>query len=181
MYANNNPYRYIDTDGQIPVDTVWDAVSIVYDISKMTYGYFTNNPRLVKDGATDFAGDIVALFLPYVPAGSTKLARTAINAVTFTQQQLAKKFKHAPDFGVNTAKKNPNTYAKFEAAIKDHLSDAATKQKGTYGFVEDSKVFFNSKTNNVVVVDKTNNFVTGFKLSPGTKQFENYKKNGLLR
>lgn len=54
-------------------------------------------------------------------------------------------------------------------------------QKGTYGFVKDSKVFFNSNTNNAVVLDKAGDFVTGFKLSPGTKQFENFMNNGLLR
>ena len=41
----------------------------------MTYGYVTNNPKLVQDGATDLAGDTTALFIPYVPAGSTKAAR----------------------------------------------------------------------------------------------------------
>ncbi|MBE4608851.1 adhesin [Vibrio navarrensis] len=63
----------------------------------------------------------------------------------------------------------------------NHLDDSATVPKGTYGLVEESKVFFNSNTNNAVVLDGSGNFVTGFKLSPGTKQFENYMKNGLLR
>ncbi|WP_409457144.1 hemagglutinin repeat-containing protein [Pseudomonas oryzihabitans] len=99
----------------------------------------------------------------------------------FTQRQLDKKFKHASDFGVITTKKNPETLAQFESAIKAHMSDAATVQKGTYGFVKDSKVFFNSATNNVVVVDGAGNFVTGFKLAPGTQQFDNFMKNGILR
>lgn len=102
-------------------------------------------------------------------------------AANFSQKQLAKKFKHASDFGVKTTKKNPKTIAEFQSAITNHLGDAATVQKGTYGFVKDSKVFFNPKTNNTVVLDKTGDFVTGFKLSPGTKQFENFMNNGVLR
>ncbi|ASA58314.1 adhesin [Vibrio gazogenes] len=94
---------------------------------------------------------------------------------------MAKKFKHASDFGVNTTKKNPQTLAEFQNAITSHLDDATTVQKGTYGFVNDSKVFFNPNTNNVVVLDSVGDFVTGFKLSPGTPQFENFMNNGLLR
>ena len=67
-----------------------------------------------------------------------------------TQKQLDKKFKHAIDFGVITTMKNPQTLAQYEAAIKNHMNDIATIEKGVYGFVKDSKVFFNSKTNNAV-------------------------------
>ncbi|MEX5361021.1 colicin D domain-containing protein [Pseudomonas guariconensis] len=98
-----------------------------------------------------------------------------------TQRQLDKKFKHASDFGVVTTRKNPETLAQFESAIKTHMGSTDTVQQGTYGFVKDSKVFFNSSTNNVVVVDAVGNFVTGFKLAPGTQQFENFIKNGVLR
>lgn len=94
---------------------------------------------------------------------------------------MAKKFKHASDFGVNTTKKNPQTLTEFQNAITSHLGDAATTQKGTYGFVKDSKVFFNSNTNNAVVLDNAGSFVTGFKLMAGTPQFENFITNGLLR
>src|SRR5690606_14123679 len=100
---------------------------------------------------------------------------------SITQKQLDKKFKHASDFGVVTTKKNPETLAQFESAIKAHMSSTATVQQGTYGFVKDSKVFFNSTANNAVVVDGAGNFVTGFKLAPGTQQFENFIKNGVLR
>lgn len=97
------------------------------------------------------------------------------------QKQLDKKFKHASDFGVVTTKKNSETLAQYESAIKAHMSATATTQQGTYGFVKNSKVFFNSTTNNAVVLDASGNFVTGFKLSPGTQQFDNYIKNGVLR
>nr|WP_310889555.1 colicin D domain-containing protein [Pseudomonas sp. 2hn] len=42
-------------------------------------------------------------------------------------------------------------------------------------------MFFNSTTNNAVVLDASGGFVTGFKLSPGTQQFDNFVKNGVLR
>ena len=100
---------------------------------------------------------------------------------TFSQKQLGKKFKHAIDFGINTTKKNPTTLNQFKDAMIAHLHNSSTIQKGTYGFVKDSKVFFNDKTNNVVVLDKLGNFVTGFKLIPGDKQYIKYMTEGYLR
>ncbi|WP_182111127.1 hemagglutinin repeat-containing protein [Comamonas testosteroni] len=98
-----------------------------------------------------------------------------------SQQQLDKKFKHASDFGVITTKKNPDTLNQFGAAIESHMKSPSTIAHGTYGFVKDSKVFFDPQTNNAVILDGKGIFVTGFKLSPGTPQYENYMKNGVLR
>ena len=100
---------------------------------------------------------------------------------SISQKQLDKKFKHAEDFGIHTTKKNPQTLKQFEKAVKDHMNNPATIQKGNYGFVEGSKVFFNTQTQRIVVLDKSGNFVTGFKIKPGTDQYINYFKNGVLR
>ncbi|MDF7670427.1 colicin D domain-containing protein [Orbaceae bacterium ESL0721] len=102
-----------------------------------------------------------------------------LNAIEL--KQLDRKFKHAVDFDIITTKKNAETINQFEAAIKNHMNDISIISHGTYGFMKDSRVFFNPNTNNVVVLDKFGNFVTGFKLVPGTSQYENYMKNGVLR
>ncbi|QKV90206.1 adhesin [Pantoea ananatis] len=101
--------------------------------------------------------------------------------VAFSAKQLDKKFKHAIDFDITTTKKNPETIKQFETAIKNHMADKATFEKGTYGFVKDSKVYFNPTTNNAVVIDKSGEFITGFKVTPGTPQYDNFMKNGVLR
>jgi hypothetical protein len=95
--------------------------------------------------------------------------------------QLDRKFKHAPDFGVVTTKKNPSTVAQFGEAIQDHLTSPNTIQKGTYLPTPNSVVYYNPTTNNVVVLKPTGEFVTGFKIRPGSDQFANYFKNGALR
>lgn len=69
----------------------------------------------------------------------------------------------------------------YETAIKNHLNDKSTSENGTYGFVKDSRVFFNPNTNNAVAIDKSGEFITGFKVIPGTPQYDNYMKNGVLR
>ncbi|NIJ74062.1 MULTISPECIES: hemagglutinin repeat-containing protein [unclassified Xanthomonas] len=104
-----------------------------------------------------------------------------LREILASSKQLDKKFKHASDFGVGTSKKNPQTLEQFKLELERHMKAQATVEHGTYGFVKDSRVFFNPDTNNVVVVDAKGNFVTGFKLDPGSLQFENFIKNGVLR
>ncbi|MBK0413504.1 hemagglutinin repeat-containing protein [Chromobacterium haemolyticum] len=96
-------------------------------------------------------------------------------------RQLDKKFKHAPDFGIVTTKKNPSTLKDFEVAITAHMNDKNTVRQGTYGLMKESKVYFNPVTNNAVVLDGSGSFVTGFNVKAGSPQYENYIKNGVLR
>ncbi|MDY4282989.1 hemagglutinin repeat-containing protein [Xanthomonas sp. LF06-19] len=101
--------------------------------------------------------------------------------LTASFEQLRDKFKHAVDFGIIEARKNPQTVEQFRLALERHMNSPDTVENGTYGFSKGSRVFFNAQTNNVVVVDDQGSFVTGFKLYPGSRQFENFIKNGVLR
>ncbi len=102
--------------------------------------------------------------------------------ITFSTKQLDKKFKHAKDFGVETSKKNPQTLKEYEDALNAHMNDPATIQNGTYVHSPGSTVHYNANTNNVIVVDKGGNFLSGWKLDPTapTKQFSDYINSGKL-
>ena len=107
---------------------------------------------------------------------------TAISALaTFTTQQLESKWKHAADFGIMTPKRNPSTLAQYQAAIESHLGQIATIQNGTYLYVPGSKVFYNPNTNLVVILDKDDAFVSGWKLAPGSPQWTKLINDGVLR
>ena len=101
--------------------------------------------------------------------------------ISFSTKQLEKKFKHAEDFGVVTTKKNPETLKQFQQAVQSHMDDPKTYRHGTYLLVPDSIVYFNSTTNNIAVFSKGGEFISGWKLAPGTPQFDNFIKNGVLR
>ncbi|MFC0228390.1 colicin D domain-containing protein [Serratia aquatilis] len=98
----------------------------------------------------------------------------------YTRKQLDKKFKHAIDFGINDTKKNCETLTKFRDALEAHLADKGMVEKGTYRREKGSKVFFNTKTNNVVVLDKDGVFITTWHLTPGSPKYNNYINTGVL-
>ncbi|HBY9812249.1 TPA: S-type pyocin domain-containing protein [Klebsiella aerogenes] len=98
----------------------------------------------------------------------------------FTRRQLQKKYKHAIDFGINDTKINSETLAKFKREIESHLTDKHTVERGTYRREKDSKVYYNPNTDNVVVLDKNGDFVSGWHLVPGSPQHVNYIKTGVL-
>ncbi|MGQ0595513.1 MAG: RHS repeat domain-containing protein [Gammaproteobacteria bacterium] len=58
-YGNNNPYKYVDPDGRVLVDTIWDFGNVVYDVANGNWG--------------DAAIDAGAMLIPFVPAGISKL------------------------------------------------------------------------------------------------------------
>ena len=91
-YAWNSPYRYNDPTGEVPLDTTFDAASIGYDIVKIGFGYFTGNPQLVTDGVIDLGTDTAAFFIPYVPAGSSKIAR-ALNKNVEVPRSVSTQFE----------------------------------------------------------------------------------------
>ncbi|PXW48287.1 colicin D domain-containing protein [Dickeya zeae] len=148
----------------------WSAVA-----GTLTQAYDGNQAGLEATG-----GILASILLPGKKVPDVNVGALS-ESVAFSAKQLDKKFKHAEDFGVVTTKKNSGTIAEYQTAIKSHLDDKSTYEHGTYLLVPESKVFFNPQTNNVVVVDKSGNFVSGWKLDPQTKQYENFINNGTLR
>ena len=98
----------------------------------------------------------------------------------FTRSQLQAKFKHAKHFGVVDKNQNNLNLLKFRNAINEHLSDQDTVEKGTYHHAKKSKVFNNSRTQNVVVLTEGGKFLSGWHLKKNTEQYDNYINGGAL-
>ncbi|BGE61738.1 HNH nuclease [Pseudomonas aeruginosa] len=99
----------------------------------------------------------------------------------FTRRQLQKKFdSHKYDFGLGEKSANNGTLAEFRDKILEHLADPATVEKGTYHSEVKSKVHYNARTNIVVIIGEDGMFVSGWRIEPGTDQYNFYMKNEVL-
>jgi hypothetical protein len=54
---------------------------MAYDIAKFVVGTISTNRNLVHEGKIDLAVDTIAAAIPFAPAGLTKAARVAANAM----------------------------------------------------------------------------------------------------
>nr|WP_052451060.1 S-type pyocin domain-containing protein [Pseudomonas batumici] len=104
----------------------------------------------------------------------------SLDSGIFTRVQLQAKYKHAKNFGVMDINQNNDSLRKFRDAIKAHLEDKDTVEKGSYHHAKNSKVYFNPKTNNVVILTKDGKFLSGWQLKEGTDQHKNYMNGGVL-
>jgi RHS repeat-associated protein len=85
-YGNNNPYRYKDPDGNIPIDTILDVGSIIWDAGRglgaaaaYAHGAITGNQSLkavagegLRETGVDLGLSVGAALTPYVSAGMVK-------------------------------------------------------------------------------------------------------------
>jgi Colicin D len=103
--------------------------------------------------------------------------------VNILSPQLNKKWKHRSDFGIKTPRNNPSALdlAYYRQAIVSQLRSPQTIAYGTYQRVPGSKVYFNPITNLAVILDREGNFVSGFRLLPGSAQFRHFINEGVLR
>ena len=68
-YTHNNPIKFVDPDGNIPLETIWDAANVSLGVSSLI-----SNVKQGKIGAAVVDGlgvivDAAATVVPYVPGG----------------------------------------------------------------------------------------------------------------
>ncbi len=76
-YCLWNPIVLHDPDGEIPVETIWDILNVAYDLGAAAYCKIQGDDAGAKEHMNDAALDLVAVAIPYVPAGDSKVVRLA--------------------------------------------------------------------------------------------------------
>ena len=66
-YTHNNPIKYIDPDGNIPVETVWDAANVALGVSTLIDNIKQGNVGAAVVDGLGVIVDAAATVVPYVP------------------------------------------------------------------------------------------------------------------
>ena len=91
--------------------------------------------------------------------------------VTFGNEQLRKKFKHAPAFGVDIGP-SPEGLRAFEAAMRLHLSSSdAVVRRGTFRGMRRVVLFVGQTSGRLVMTSETGEFISAWQL--GNAQLHN--------
>jgi RHS repeat-associated protein len=131
-YGLNNPYRFTDPDGRIPIDTVIDVGFLIYDTGRFLgaaaaagVGAATGNEALTREGlagmratGADLATSAVSAVTPYASAPMARLGKEAVGDATRTGR------------GANNLRPDPNAQGAHSTFKRD--SSGAITNTATY-------------------------------------------------
>ena len=127
-YIMNNPMAGTDPSGYV-IDTIWDVGNVIFDVGKIAYGAATGNDDMVSEGLTDLAVDAAAAAIPFVPAGSSKLARAGAEKVA-DARQASKKTDTTPTTQKSESSSNTDGGSKGNGA-ETSQSASSSKSEST--------------------------------------------------
>jgi hypothetical protein len=122
---------------------------------------------------------------PSNKANSLRIAQTReqlSKALVVDEKQLMRKFKHAPDFGVDGNNNGANRAA-FESQVREHVANPQNAM--IFGQMRapnggNMKVVFhlNVDTSNVVITTRQNQFISAYRLNDA--QYSHVMRDGKL-
>ena len=113
IYCNQNPWGKWDSEGLF-WDTFWDVGNIIYDVGATIYNHAVGDHKTAKSHWVDAGYDTAAAFVPFVPAGVTKIKNVG-NALD-KAKDVAKGTEKVADNVKNAEKTSNNVKSSKEVA-----------------------------------------------------------------
>ncbi|MCM1491121.1 MAG: hypothetical protein NC095_09900, partial [Muribaculum sp.] len=97
LYCANNPINAIDNDGNF-WETVWDVGNLLYDVGAAIVDHAKGNHQSAAGHWIDAGADGLAVIIPFVPAGASKLGKAAVAIDKASDAKTASKgMKNVPE------------------------------------------------------------------------------------
>ena len=141
-YCLDNPIKLKDPNGEIPLETIWDIGNVLYDFGAAITNHIKGDHEAAKSNWCDLALDAAATLTPYVPAGSSKIAKVAKNKTPKNDIKVVVKNK------TPTIQSKTLWYSKDKSRIDIEIPDPENGRLGGNHYqCGKSKYHYNPETN----------------------------------
>lgn len=171
-YCYNNPLRYEDQDGAIPLETIWDIANVGIGVTSLVQNIKEGNYWAAAADAGGVLVDAAAVVVPYVPGGvstAIKAGRAADNAIDAAKtadkvSDVAKAVNKTTD-AAKTLSKNKSIGKQGEKVVTEALQKEVGEGKQVFeqvsgkldngGRTQFDNVIVDKKTGKVEIVNET--------------------------
>jgi RHS repeat-associated protein len=130
-YVKNDPVKYMDPTGEIPLDTIADVGFLIYDVGAIVYDFFATGSKNWEENSMALGADALGTVIPYA-TGLGMVARTAAKADHVVDAVKAIDKAVDASKAAKTAAKTEKRAVMIGEGMKDNVIPMAEKYGADY-------------------------------------------------
>ena len=146
-YANNNPYKYVDPDGNLPIIVLIPIIAKAIDIGITAYDTYT----AYQEGGADAAAEEIAISAALSIVPGAKIAKKSFDGVKAAKTAAKGTIDDTANYAQKTYGESFSDYGKFAGQTIDDV--AAQLRKGDLTTADVPIEFFTRKGGQTVIAN----------------------------